>query len=359
MATALGCTWVGAVPVESNSVYEFDDCHNSVNIHVSVYGGERREGFYFVEGFGDIQAIKHSVWESNRLTDIMPYKDGREYNIVGLLPNNHLSRLPNYYFQSLDKYKQEIEFMYYVYQLVDPRTSTPFYIGKGKGNRAQTHLSSNASTPNVYKENKMHAIREAGYEPRIEYIAENILDESLAYEIESSIIKRLGRKGYEEFGILTNICSDNRPPSHKGKTYEEIYGEVKASEQREMRSRLQKERGGYGPKQHSDETRKLFSKLNSGQGNPMYGKNHSDDAKARIGKSNSKYSGKLNKKSKCYILTSPDGTCVELWGGEAKKFCAEHDLSWSTLKMQSQKNWGVPKKGKTAGWKLEERKNQC
>lgn len=243
--------------------------------------------------------------------------------------------------------------MYYVYQLVDPRTDKPFYIGKGKGNRAETHLWETPDTRNQYKENKIAAIRRSGLEPNIVYVAENIIDEQLAYDIESQLISRYGRKGYDNGGILTNICTDNRPPSHKGKTYEEIYGPEKASQQRQMRSKLQKERGGYGPKQHSEETKAKISQsvLRAHSGRDC---SHSEETKKRIGLANTKYLGRLNKKSHKYQLTSPDGTRYILYGSEAKIFCSENNLSWSTLKNQIEKGWGIPKKGKTKGWELKD-----
>ena len=223
-AKHLDCRWIGAVTVNSQSAYDYDDCHNSVRNYVSIYGGQQILCFYFVQGFNDLQAIKHSIWHNGtEYIDIMPYKDGREYNIIGVIDkHSHNNVLSNYYFQSLVKYQEEIEIMYYVYQLIDPRNNLPFYIGKGQGNRAQTHLFESAKVQNLYKDNKIRAIRNAGLEPRIEYIAENIIDEQLAYKIEEDIIKHYGRKGYEDFGILTNVCADNRPPNHKGKNYEEL-----------------------------------------------------------------------------------------------------------------------------------------
>lgn len=355
-AKHLDCRWIGAVTVNSQSAYDYDDCHNSVRNYVSIYGGQQILCFYFVQGFNDLQAIKHSIWHNGtEYIDIMPYKDGREYNIIGVIDKNSLNNsLPNYYFQSLAKYQEEIEIMYYVYQLVDPRNNLPFYIGKGKGNRAQTHLFESTKVQNLYKDNKIRAIRNAGLEPRIEYIAENIIDEQLAYKIEEDIIKHYGRKGYEDFGILTNVCADNRPPNHKGKNYEEIYGVAKAQQQKQLRSQLQKQRGGYGPKQHTPETKKKLSELTSGVNNPMHGRKQKDSTKKIIADKAKLRTGKLNKNSKQYKLTSPDGREYILWGNEAAIFCKEHDLSWSTLKLQIQKaQWGIPRKGKTKGWKLE------
>lgn len=120
-----------------------------------------------------------------------------------------------------------------------------------------------------------------------------------------------------------------------------------------MRSHLQKQRGGYGPKHHSEETRQKFSERTSGEGNPMYGKHHTDEAKKLIGEANRKYTGRNNRMSKCYKLTSPTGDVNFLWGGELKTFCSNNDLSLSTLKNQIYKDWGIPKKGKTKGWQLE------
>lgn len=359
MAKRLDCDWIGAIPVKPIAGYDENNCHNNVITQCAISGGNSVIGYYFIQGFHTVQAIRHSVWKNNNeLIDITPYADNRDYIIFGTSKKNVPDyRIRNCYLHSLDKYlEQETELMYYVYQLVDPRNNQPFYVGKGTGNRAHTHLWESGFTQNQYKENKIASIRADGYEPIVVYVAENIIDEELAYSIEADLINQYGRKGYDQDGILTNVCPDNRPPNHKGKSYEEIYGPEKAKQQRALRSKLQKERGGYGPDKHSAETRRKISKAVNGTNNPMYGKNHTTESKLLIGKANKKYTGKLNKKSKCYKLTSPNGEVFILYGGDAADFCKEHNLSYSTLKMQIQQNWGIPKKGKTKGWKFEEHK---
>ena len=96
--------------------------------------------------------------------------------------------------------------IYYVYEYTDPRNNLPFYIGKGKGNRAKQHLWNKSRSHNPYKENKIQSIRSDGYEPKIEYIAENILDENLAHELETKSILFYGRKeSIEEFLFASDI----------------------------------------------------------------------------------------------------------------------------------------------------------
>jgi len=347
MARELGCSWLGAVKVNSESAYEYNNCHNNVLIHKSIYGGEQQLGYYFVDGFGTIQAIKHSVWKiNNELIDITPYKDKREYIVFGATDFIDYN-IPNCFLHSLAKYKQENKIMYYVYQLVDPRNNKPFYIGKGKGRRATTHLWEIPETRNEYKENKIADIRNSGFEPRIEYIAENIIDEDLAYTIEATLIKKYGRKGYEKNGILTNVCIDNRPPNHKGKTYDEIYGPTRAKEQRELRARLQKERGGYGPKQHSEKTKKLLSELTTGKNNPRYGaKVAGTDIAKKIGIANR---GKKHYNRKDVKLLYIDGLNIFLYSNDLYKFCQDNNYSCGTFRKQLSENWPRSKKGKNRG----------
>jgi len=351
-AKKIGCDWIGGVKVEAIPSYEKNDCHNNVRIQTSIYGGKKVIGYYFLSGFGTYQAIQHSVWDNDGYIDITPYPD--HYIIFGRKKEQVLGK-NNYYSCSLDKYNQENEVMYYVYQIVDPRTNQPFYVGKGTGTRAQQHLWDISREHNKYKDNKIAAIRAEGLEPRIEFIAEDIVDETLAYNIEEELIKKYGRKGYEPDGILTNVCENNRPPNHKGKTYEEIYGPERAEEQRAKRHKLQLEAGGwFKGRNHSEETKNKFREMNSGENNAMWGKHHSDEAKRKIGEKAKLKVGKLNKNSKKYTLTSPEGGEHILYGGELRDFCKENDLSLSTLKKQIQKKdpWGIPRKGKTKGWKL-------
>lgn len=114
--------------------------------------------------------------------------------------------------------------MYYIYHYIDPRNNLPFYVGKGLNGRLYDHLTeTEENTNNRHKFYKIQYLRKIGLNPIIQKVIENIEDENLAYELETKEILKYGRIGFEEFGILTNVCLGSRPPSQKGKTKTEIH----------------------------------------------------------------------------------------------------------------------------------------
>ncbi len=85
---------------------------------------------------------------------------------------------------------------YYVYLYLDPRNNEIFYVGKGKGNRAFSHLFEESEKEKV---KRFKAIRTAGYEPVIQILIHGIEDEQTALRIEASVIDILESRN------LTNI----------------------------------------------------------------------------------------------------------------------------------------------------------
>lgn len=147
---------------------------------------------------------------------------------------------------------------YYVYVLIDPRTSQPFYVGKGKGNRYKAHLNETKETTiNVKKFNKIQSIRSCGLEPLVEII-EQFKSEDEAYQLEMLLISVTpdltniqpggrGGQGNAEWKV-------NNPSSKtKGMTYEERYGPEKAAWMRQVRAEQLKGR------QFSEESRRRMS----------------------------------------------------------------------------------------------------
>jgi hypothetical protein len=101
---------------------------------------------------------------------------------------------------------------FYVYGLLDPDTNEVFYIGKGKGNRAQQHLKEKKlpGYGNHDKLNKIKNILESKKEVKIIYYIEN-LSEYAAFILEEILIERIGRRFYG--GTLTNV-TDAGPKEH-------------------------------------------------------------------------------------------------------------------------------------------------
>ena len=345
----IGVTKAYRVSITPFPWYVEYQCHSNVDMQIEMSGGEKIQGYYVIELDGIFQLIGHSIWKSadGEIVDVTPFGS---INELLFIETNSLPKY-NMYAESLDKYtvfNEEADTVYYVYMLVDPRDDSPFYVGKGTGKRAQTHLWNISRSHNPYKEAKIRKIREEGYEPKIEYVAENIPDESLAYDIEAKLIAKFGRKGYEEGGILTNSVPDGRPPNHKGKTYEEIYGTERAKEITERRRELQLARGGYGPRKHSEETKKkIGAKSALQQRGPL-----SEETKQKM-RSHPKPKGKDHPGSRKYVLTSPVGEQFALYGGELKAFCKKNGLSIHTFHATLMYERGPSTRGKNAGWRIE------
>jgi len=86
---------------------------------------------------------------------------------------------------------------YYVYVYVNPIEDSVFYVGKGKGSRALTHLEAADLTHLEAAERKrvttiIRKIRDAGSEPRIDILAHDLPNEDVAFAIEAAAIDLIG-----------------------------------------------------------------------------------------------------------------------------------------------------------------------
>jgi hypothetical protein len=87
---------------------------------------------------------------------------------------------------------------WYVYELIDPRTDTVFYVGKGKGQRMHQHEQDARKGICSKKTNKINSIWSDGYEIHKRQVA-FFWDESAAYDHETDVIEGYGLEN------LTNI----------------------------------------------------------------------------------------------------------------------------------------------------------
>lgn len=154
--------------------------------------------------------------------------------------------------------------MYYVYRYTDQTTGEVMYIGKGKGDRAYDHLKPPTRGRQTRFKNKVEALKRAHTPPVVDILVDNIHDEQEAYRLEEQYIRFYGRKGYEEYGTLLNTCESSKPPNHRGKSYKEIYGDD-WQQQIEKRRQTQLAVGGFGPKQHTSETKEKIRKSSTGR----------------------------------------------------------------------------------------------
>lgn len=135
--------------------------------------------------------------------------------------------------------------IYYVYYIVNPNTNRLFYVGKGSGNRFKQHLTDKKK----YAHNKrlngyIRNLIENKTPPVIIKIAEN-LNEKSAYDLEENEIKKYGRVGFDENGILLNILESGRPPHFKGEQHP-WYGRKHTEESRQKISDTKKEQFASG-----------------------------------------------------------------------------------------------------------------
>ena len=77
---------------------------------------------------------------------------------------------------------------FYVYLLIDPFNNRPFYVGKGKGDRAYAHTKGWANY-NEDKLNYIDAIRGLGQEPEIRFLRTGLTSRE-ALQIENFLIER-------------------------------------------------------------------------------------------------------------------------------------------------------------------------
>ena len=209
---------------------------------------------------------------------------------------------------------------FYVYALIDPRDNQPFYIGKGCGKRAQSHLrETKEKTQNIRKFYKIQSIREDGYEPSISYLFEN-LEESEAYEKEESEIKRLGRKDLDPNGTLMNLVTDSRPPNRQGKPHKDS-------------TKAKMSKASLGRKK-SPEHCKSIGISKKGENHPYWGKTRDPETIEKIRESNlgQKRSAEARKNiakahAVTYEVTSPEGKSRVVDSVDLKKLCEAYGLN--------------------------------
>ena len=110
---------------------------------------------------------------------------------------------------------------HYVYLHVDPRNHEVFYVGKGRGNRAFSHM---ADTSESEKAERIAEIRQAGREPIVEILVHGLKTQVEAYRVEAAVIDLLGT------GRLTNAVRGWRSGMYGRMSAEQIEAQYGAAE---------------------------------------------------------------------------------------------------------------------------------
>lgn len=140
---------------------------------------------------------------------------------------------------------------FYAYILRDPRTNTPFYVGKGAGQRIERHLRGKSHNRGVRM--KIESIRRARCKPVAEVIY--ALDESHAFLLEECLIEVIGRRDLST-GPLFNETAGGEGSAGRRLTHSEatkarisasLKGRIFTAEHRANMSAAAKGRPGPSP----------------------------------------------------------------------------------------------------------------
>lgn len=201
---------------------------------------------------------------------------------------------------------------FYVYHLINPIDSRIFYVGKGTGNRCKQHLTDKQS----YAFNKrlngyIKNLIESNQIPIIVKISENLTEDD-AYFLEESEIKKYGRVGLDEGGILLNILNSAKPPRYEGENHpwwgrthtEESKQKMRETKKRNYELGITTRRTGFTLTQEAKDKisvknkgRKRTSEAIEKTRQANLGRPQSDYQKQRATEAN----------SKTYLVITPDG----------------------------------------------------
>jgi hypothetical protein len=100
---------------------------------------------------------------------------------------------------------------FYVYELIDPRTSKPFYVGKGTGDRFKEYYKQDSRITS-HTRVILEDIKLSGQSVEVKIVAKNLSEEE-AINFEADLIKKYGRSTKDVGGILTNVLAKDKPKS--------------------------------------------------------------------------------------------------------------------------------------------------
>lgn len=236
--------------------------------------------------------------------------------------------------------------MFYVYAYFYPNTKLPFYIGKGCGDRKNSHLyaARRLAHYNKFLQSEINKIIATGQSPEIEII-QRFTDENAAYDFEKVLIKQYGRRLYEDGGSLCNILIGGRGRKgykHSSETKQKMRGRI-VSDATKLNMKL-----AHTGKRLTEE-----QKFNRKKIEPW---NHSAETIEKMKKPKSlthrnniqiAQSGKKCPRAKQWIIKCPNNLLHQVTS--LKTFCEVHGLQQTAIYRSLERNTPV-EKGKSKGW---------
>jgi len=182
----------------------------------------------------------------------------------------------------------------------------PFYVGKGKNNRAYDHLYENKHYNN-FKFGKIKKIVNSNLELKIVFVYKNLSDDE-AQEKEIEVIKKIGRW---PIGPLTNLTNGGDGSSGYIRSKESIEKQkITTKNNIEWQNHMKSEEfslmmSNKMKKYYSNEdNRKSVSIRQTGENNSMFGKKGSQKQKDAIKKAHKEGKIKLTEKGREAIIAS-------------------------------------------------------
>jgi len=181
---------------------------------------------------------------------------------------------------------------YYVYKLIDPRSSLVFYVGKGTGDRAYTHNQFKDGNNNYYKDKLIKDLHRQNLEPIVE-IVKYFTNEQEAYSYEEQLIENIG------IDNLTNITEGARPPSKQG--------------WKPSTETLAKRSASLKGIERTEEWCRKLSESKKGSNNPMYGKSNPCSEQKRLDIIRTKNQEHLETYKKAVAMMNNGFSTVQTW----------------------------------------------
>jgi group I intron endonuclease len=200
--------------------------------------------------------------------------------------------------------------IYYTYAYLR-EDRTPYYIGKGKGNR-------------IYDKRKR--IKPPKDKSRIIYLKKNLTEEQ-AFKHEIYMIDVFGRIDLGT-GILHNRTDGGEGASGCIPS-EETRRKMSDAKKGKLLSEEHKLKMREAHKNPSEEFRKKISYVTKGENNPMYGKKHSEETKQKISKMRKGKNTKPPTHTAEYEFISPEGKIMK--GKNISEFARIYNLNVSAL----------------------------